>query len=65
MEDDMVTGEIVEIKDDGEKKCVLCDKVWGVFGLLLGGVFLFISIDVLFGGVLSNMISNRREEETE
>lgn len=38
------------------KRCLLCERVSGVFGLLLGGVILFIAIDVLSGGWLSGMI---------
>jgi hypothetical protein len=44
------------------KRCILCERVSGIFGLLLGSVILFIAIDVLSGGRLSDMIGGRTEE---
>jgi len=45
------------------KRCILCERVSGIFGLLLGTVILFIAIDVLSGGRLSDMIGGGIEEE--
>jgi len=45
------------------KRCILCERVSGVFGLLLGTVILFIAIDVLSGGRLSDMIGGGIEGE--
>jgi len=43
------------------KRCIMCERVSGIFGLLLGGIILFIAVDVLSGGKLSNLISGPRE----
>lgn len=50
-----------------EKKCVMCDKLWGVFGLLISVAFIYISIDVLTDGAITRVISGsgREAEEVE
>lgn len=47
-----------------KKKCTLCERLGGVFGVLLGGILLFISIDVLTGGKLSTLISGGSVQPT-
>lgn len=55
-------GELVPGEDDApERQCVFCDRAWGVFGVVLGVVFLFIGIDVLTGSKLSTMLSGTQE----
>lgn len=33
--------------EEEKPKCVICERSLAIFGILLGGFFLFISIDVL------------------
>ena len=42
---------------DEERQCVLCDRVWALFGIAVGVVFLYMSIDILTGSKLTSMIS--------
>lgn len=38
----------IEPTETNKKKCFICgDNLWGLFGVALGAVFLFIGIDVL------------------
>jgi hypothetical protein len=39
-----------------DKKCVLCDRIWGVFGIALGVLIIGIGADLLSGGVISRLI---------
>lgn len=55
-------GELVPGEADvPERQCVFCDRAWGVFGLLIGAMFLYIGIDMLTGSRLSTMLSGTRE----
>lgn len=44
------------------RKCVFCDRMLAVFGVALGLVFLYISIDILTGQKLTGMLSGSRTE---
>ena len=46
--------------DPEERKCVLCDRVWALFGIAVGLVFLYMSVDILTGSKLTSML-NRGE----
>jgi hypothetical protein len=48
MEDD----EIVATKD-----CAICDAGLAAVGLILGGIFIYIAVDVLSGGKLTSAIT--------
>ena len=39
-----------------DKKCVFCDRIWGVFGVALGGLIMLIGFDLLSGGALARVI---------
>lgn len=43
------------------KECKFCDKVWAAFGVALGVVFLYVSVDLMTGGRLTGMLSRRAE----
>lgn len=43
------------------KRCVMCERVSGIFGILLGAIVLFIGIDILTNGAISGLISGRAE----
>lgn len=58
-------GELVPGEDDAPRKCVLCDRALAVFGILLGAVFLYISIDILTGQKLTGLLSGARAEVIE
>jgi hypothetical protein len=45
------------------RRCVVCEKLWGVFGLLLAGVFAFIATDVLTNGALSDLIGRKGHDD--
>lgn len=45
------------------KECKFCDKVWAGFGMLLGVVFVYVSIDLLTNGRISGMLSRTPGEE--
>lgn len=47
---------------EGKRECVLCDRVWALFGVALGLVFIFISADILSGSALSTMLGGKRRE---
>jgi len=49
--------------DEEKKKCVLCDRIWGLFGIALGIVFLYISFDVLTDGRITTALSRRKEAD--
>ncbi len=52
--------------DEEKKECKLCQNVWAVFGIGLGLVFLYISVDLITGGGLTGLWSPRvREVEEE
>jgi Na+/citrate or Na+/malate symporter len=53
------------VEPDEPRKCRMCEIVGGIFGITLGVVFLFISIDILSGGMLSGLISGGKEEVTD
>ena len=44
-------------------KCVFCDRMLAVFGVALGLVFLYISIDILTGQKLTGMLSGGTRAE--
>jgi hypothetical protein len=46
---------------NGERECVLCDKVWGVIGVVFALACLAISVDLLSGGRISAMVPTRGE----
>ena len=48
--------------DKKNDKCVFCDRVWGVFGVALGGLILLIGMDLLSGGSISRMVGKPRPE---
>lgn len=48
-----------------EKECKLCDRIWGVFGLILAVGFLYISIDVLTGGFITTAIAGKGKTDDE
>jgi hypothetical protein len=41
---------------DEEKECIWCERSLAIFGILLGAVILFISLDVLTESRLSSLI---------
>lgn len=45
-----------------ERKCVLCDRVWALFGIAIGVVFLYMSIDILTGSKLTSALSGGKVE---
>lgn len=45
------------------KECKFCDKVWAGFGMLLGVVFVYVSIDLLTNGRISGMLTRSSGEE--
>ena len=51
---------------DNEGKCVLCGPqgLLALFGIALGVVFIFMSVDVLTNSALSSAIGRRAVEET-
>lgn len=51
--------------ENEKEECVLCNNALAAFGVLLGLVFLFISIDLLTGNAISSFISGNREEAEE
>jgi len=46
-----------------ERKCVLCDRVWALFGIAVGIVFLYMSIDILTGSKLTSALNRSAEVE--
>lgn len=48
---------------EGERKCVLCDRVWALFGIAIGVVFLYMSIDILTGSKLTSALSRGRDSD--
>jgi hypothetical protein len=42
-------------KSDGE--CVMCDRALAVFGILVGLVFIYISVDILTDGRITSALS--------
>lgn len=46
-----------------KKDCVLCNTVWGVFGVLIGIAFVFIGADLLTGGFISSLISGKVDDD--
>lgn len=66
----MMTEETYEsnakiLSTDEPKKCAFCERAGAIFGMLLGGIILFIGADLLMGGRLSNLISGGMTEETD
>lgn len=60
MENNQVVPEPLKVTEiDGKKPCALCDKALPAFGVLLGLVFVAISVDLLTGGFLSKMVASR------
>lgn len=55
-----MTEPIEEIES---KKCAMCDKALAIFGLALGVVFLYISIDLLAGGKVTAMLGGGTVKE--
>jgi len=51
--------------EEPKKRCVMCERASGIFGLLLGSIILFIAIDTLTGGKIAAMISGRVEANDE
>jgi hypothetical protein len=47
------------------KRCVMCERMTGVFGILLGTVILLIAIDILSNGGISNLISGGAKDGNE
>lgn len=45
------------------EKCIFCDRIWGVFGVALGGLILLIGMDLLSGGSISRMVGKPRYED--
>jgi hypothetical protein len=45
------------------EKCLFCDRIWGVFGVALGGLILLIGMDLLSGGSISRMVGKPRYED--
>jgi hypothetical protein len=45
------------------EKCLFCDRVWGVFGVALGGLILLIGMDLLSGGSIGRMVGKPRLED--
>lgn len=48
--------------EDEKKNCALCDKGLALFGLLVAGFFLYISVDLLAGGKVTGLWSRNAEE---
>lgn len=47
-----------ELKED--KRCILCgENALALVGLLMGAVFIYMSVDILTGGRVSNVISGQ------
>lgn len=55
-----MTEPIEEIEP---KKCAFCDRALAIFGLALGAVFLYISIDLLVGGKITAMLGGGNARE--
>lgn len=45
---------------DENEKCAFCDRIWGVFGVGLGGLLMLIGLDLLSGGTISKMVGKPR-----
>jgi hypothetical protein len=50
---------------DAPKECKLCERIGGILGLAIGAILIFISVDILTGGELSNLISGGLAETTD
>lgn len=55
------------MEEEEKRKCVLCGPsgLLALFGILLGIVFIFMSVDVLTDSGLSSLIGRRAESEVE
>jgi hypothetical protein len=55
--------EVSPVEGDEVRKCVLCDRVWALFGIAVGVVFLYMSIDILTGSKLTSALSLGRDSD--
>lgn len=44
-----------------KKECKFCERVWAAFGIALGLVFLYISVDIATGGRVTSTLTRSRE----
>lgn len=47
------------MEETPKKECTFCEKFGAVFGMAIGIVFVFVSIDLISGGRLSGLISKK------
>jgi len=45
------------------KRCVMCEKLGGIFGILFGSILLLISIDLLTGGAISGLLGRTVDDD--
>lgn len=67
MDDETGTG-VSEVTSPAKGECVVCGKALAFLGLVIGAVFLYVSIDVLMGGRLTSALTRKPvvvEEVTE
>lgn len=56
-------SENTEISEPEVKECVWCDRAFALFGICMGLVFLYISVDILMGSRVSTALSGSRGED--
>lgn len=55
--DTAISGEVQGVEAPEAKECVWCDRAFAVFGICMGLVFLYISVDILMGSRVSTALS--------
>lgn len=60
-----VSGNIPasETSEPEVKECVWCDRAFAIFGICMGLVFLYISVDILMGSRVSTALSGSMGED--
>lgn len=53
---------MTEPNEDTQEECILCGKALAIVGLVVAGIFLYISVDVFTDGGLTKLLSRSTHE---